>query len=74
MLTKAAHEFLTELASFPSRITDPDWLKVVEADGADGDGQPSLPATGVEIKAEAEKAKRRRQKKTETMRRLRAKG
>jgi hypothetical protein len=27
VLTKAAHEFLEELASFPDRITDPGWMK-----------------------------------------------
>jgi len=34
LLTKAAHEFLGELADFPEKIRDPDWLKVVE--GEDG--------------------------------------
>jgi hypothetical protein len=27
ILTKAAHEFLVEMASFPSRITDPEWAE-----------------------------------------------
>jgi len=61
ILTKAAHQFLTELADFPQKAIDPNWLESVEADGQ-------------QIKAEAEKAKRRRRRKTETMRRLRAKG
>ena len=73
ILTKAAHEFLSELASFPEKAIDPDWMKTLEADGQE-DGKPLRPSSGQEIKAEAEKAKRRRRQKTETMRRLRAKG
>jgi hypothetical protein len=74
ILAKAAHEFLTELADFPSKIRDPDWLKVVEADGqGQEDGKPLRPSSGQEIKHEQEKAKRRRKAKTATMRKLRAK-
>ena len=72
ILTKAAHEFLTELASFPEKAIDSSWLRSVEAD----DGQekePLRPSSGQEIKAEQGKAKIRRQKKTATMRKLRAK-
>jgi hypothetical protein len=71
VLTKAAHEFLTELADFPSKIRDPNWLKTIEGDGQ---GEPLRPSSGQQIKAEAEKAKIRRRKKTATMRKLRAKG
>ena len=75
VLTKAAHEFLTELAGFPNKAIDPDWLQNVEADGQGQDGgKPSRPSSGQQIKAEQEKAKIRRRKKTETMRKLRAKG
>ena len=77
VLTKAAHEFLTELSDFPQKCVDPNWLKIVEADGQ-GDGQPTgkplRPATGAEIRAEQAKAKNRRKAKTQTMRKLRAKG
>ena len=72
VLTKAAHEFLNELSNFPEKIRDPDWLKEVEADGH-ADGKPARPSSGVDIKAEQEKAKKRRKKKTETMRKFRAK-
>ena len=74
MLTKAAHEFLTELASFPEKAIDPNWMKTLEADGQDQlDGQHIRPANGAEISAEQAKAKKRRKQKTETMRKLRAK-
>jgi hypothetical protein len=66
---------LTELADFPSRITDPEWMKTLEADGEGEGGKPRIrPASGQKIKAEQEKAKKRRKAKTETMRKLRAKG
>ena len=39
ILSKAAHEFLTELASFPEKCLNPDWLRSVEADGQD-DSKP----------------------------------
>jgi hypothetical protein len=75
VLTKAAHEFLTELSNFPEKVINPDWLQSLEADGqGETSGKPLRPATGAEIKAEQTKAKIRRQKKTETMRRLRSKG
>ena len=47
-------------------------MKEVEADGH-ADGKPARPSSGVDIKAEQEKAKNRRKKKTETMRKFRAK-
>jgi len=72
VLTKAAHEFLEELASFPEKAIDPSWLQTLEADGQEK--EPLRPSSGQEIRAEQEKAKIRRRKKTETMRRLRAKG
>ena len=68
LLTRAAHEFLTELASFSEKAINPDWLESLEADGQE-DGQHVAPATGAEIRREQKKAKIRRQKKTETMRR-----
>ncbi|MGA7905118.1 MAG: hypothetical protein WCA06_21005 [Terrimicrobiaceae bacterium] len=33
VLTKAAHEFLEELASFPEKAINPNWLQSLEADG-----------------------------------------
>jgi hypothetical protein len=74
VLTKAAHEFLTELADFPEKAISPDWLQIVEAEYPDQNGEPIRPASAQRIKAEAQKAKRRRKQKTETMRKLRAKG
>jgi hypothetical protein len=74
VLTKAAHEFLGELASFPEKVIDPDWLKVVEADFSADEPVSSRPSSGPEISLEQEKAARRRKQKTATMRRLRAKG
>jgi hypothetical protein len=74
VLTKAAHEFLTELAGFSEKIVDPEWMKTaVEADGQES-ARPVAPATGQEIKREQEKAKARRKKKAATMRKLRAAG
>jgi hypothetical protein len=74
VLTKAAHEFLAELASFPEKAINPDWLRSLEADGQD-DGKPHIrPSRGQRSRAEQKKAKIRRRKKTETMRKLRAKG
>jgi hypothetical protein len=74
VLTRAAHEFLTELADFPNKAINPDWLRSLEADGQD-DGRPHLrPSSGQQIRAEQKKAKIRRRKKTATMRKLRAKG
>ena len=70
VLTKAAHEFLTEIANFDSKAISPDWLAQVEDDGQ-GD-KPPRPASGQEIRAEQEKAKRRRAQKTQTMRNLRS--
>ena len=72
VLTKAAHEFLTEIANFDSKAISPDWLAQVEDDGQ-GD-KPPRPASGQEIRAEQAKAKRRRAAKTKTMRKLRAEG
>ena len=71
VLTKAAHEFLTELASFPEKAINPNWLESLEADGQEK--EPLRPSTGAEIKAEQKRAKIRRQKKTLAMRKLRAK-
>ena len=42
ILTKAAHEFLNELADFSSRITDPEWMKTLE--GGDGEKPTRWPA------------------------------
>ena len=78
VLTKAAHAFLTELADFPNKAIDPGWMRTLEQNGEDHPaGQPKAkarPATGAEINAEQKWAKIRRAKKTETMRKLRAKG
>jgi hypothetical protein len=74
VLTKAAHEFLTELADFPEKCISPDWLQTLEGDGQGEGGKPLRPSSGQQIKAEAEKAKRRRKQKTAVMRKLRAKG
>lgn len=71
ILTKAAHEFLTELADFSEKAISPDWLRSLEADGQD-DSQPIRPSSGQQIKRERGKAKKRRKQKTETMRKLRA--
>ena len=75
VLTKAAHEFLTELASFSEKAIDSNWLASVDGDNdAHTTRKPQArpPVTGAEIKREAEKARKRRKQKTETMRRLRA--
>ena len=72
ILTKAAHEFLRELASFPEKAINPNWLESLEADGQEK--EPLRLSSGQEIKREAERAKRRRAQKTQTMRNLRAKG
>jgi hypothetical protein len=69
VLTKGAHEFLTELANFSEKSIDPGWMQL-EADGQEK--EPLRPATGAEIRREAQKAKRRRAQKTQTMRNLRA--
>ena len=74
VLKRAAHEFLTELASFPEKAIDSNWLQSLEADGEGEGGKPPRPSSGHEIRTEQKKAKIRRKKKTETMRRLRAKG
>ena len=74
ILTTAAHEFLTELASFSEKAIDPGWMQTLEQNGEDqptGQLKPK-PATGAEIKREAEKARKRRAQKTQTMRNLRA--
>ena len=74
ILTRATHEFLTELASFSEKCINPDWLETLEADGqGQEDGKSPRPSSGQEIRAEQRKAKIRRQKKTQTMRDLRAK-
>ena len=72
VLTKAAYEFLTELADFPSKISDPGWMKTLEAGGLEK--EPIRPSSGQEIKRELEKAKRRRAAKTKVMQNLRARG
>jgi hypothetical protein len=72
VLTKAAHEFLTELADFPNKAIDPNWLQSVDDD--DHPGQPIRPASGQQIRAEQERAKRRRAKKAATMRKFGAEG
>ena len=69
VLTKAAHEFLTELANFSEKAIDPGWMQL-EADGEEK--APLRPATGAKIRHEQEKAKRRRKAKTQTMRNLRS--
>ena len=33
VLTKAAHEFLTELSNFPEKIIDPSWLETMDGNG-----------------------------------------
>ena len=72
ILTKAAHEFLIELAGFPEKCINPNWLEILDGNG-DGDHQPRIrPSSGQEIKAEQKKAKIRRAEKTATMRKLRA--
>jgi hypothetical protein len=58
--------FLGELASFPEKIRDPDWLERVSADDH-ADGQPLRPSSGQEIKTEQERTNRRRKAKTQTM-------
>ena len=73
VLTKAAHEFLTELASFDEKIVDTGWLQNLEENGQGKDSRPR-PSSGQEINAQQQKAARRRKQKTATMRRLRAKG
>ena len=65
LLTEAAHEFLTELSELPEKVFQP---------ARDEGEKPLRPATAQQIAAEEAKAKIRRQKKTETMRKLRAKG
>jgi hypothetical protein len=72
VLTRAAHEFLTELSDFPNKAIDPTWLQSVDDD--DHPGQPIRPASGQQIRAEQERAQRRRAKKAATMRKLRAEG
>jgi hypothetical protein len=74
VLTKAAHEFLTELSNFSEKAIDSNWLATINGDDTPNTGHPNRPSSGQEIKAEQEKAKRRRKQKTETMRQLRAKG
>ena len=74
VLTKAAHEFLTEIANFDSKAIDPNWLASVESDDVVAGGRPPRPSSGQDIRREQEKAARRRKQKTETMRKLRAKG
>ena len=75
VLTKAAHEFLTELANFSEKAIDSNWLQSLEGDGqGEAAGDSLRPSSGQEIRAEQKKAARRRKQKTATMRRLRAKG
>ena len=75
VLTKIAHEFLTELSNFSEKAIDSNWLATINGD-SDSDtqntGKPNRPSSGQEIKREQEKAKRRRVQKTQTMRNLRA--
>ena len=64
---------LTELATLPGQITDPNWVEKIDPDFlAQADGERPMPPS--EIKHEQERAKRRREKKTQSMRRLRAAG
>ena len=73
---KAAHEFLSELASFPEKIINPNWLESLEKDVI-GDEHEQIvfrPSSGQEIRAEQQKAARCRKQKTATMRKLRARG
>ena len=75
VLTKAAHEFLTELANFSEKAIDSNWLQSLEGDGqGEAAGDSLRPSSGQEIRAQQKKAARRRKQKTATMRRLRAKG
>ena len=75
VLTKAAHEFLTELANFSEKAINPDCLESLQTDGqGEAAGNSLRPSSGQEIKAEQKKAERRRKQKTATMRRLRARG
>ena len=66
VLTKAA-QFLNELAGFPERVTDPNWILTLEGDGQEG-GERLRPASGAQIRNEQERVKRRRAQKTHTMR------
>jgi hypothetical protein len=74
VLTKAAHEFLTELSNFSEKAIDSNWLATIDGDGDSGaqNTGPNRPSSGQEIKAEQEKVARRRKAKTATMRKLRA--
>jgi hypothetical protein len=74
ILTKAAHEFLTELASFSEKAINPNWLETLEGNGEEPTGKSPRPSSGQDIAHEQQKAKRRRKTKTETMRKLRAEG
>ena len=73
ILTKAAHEFLEELANFSEKAIDSDWLQTLEGDGQGVAAGDSLrPSSGQDIAREEEKRKKRRAQKTQTMRDLRA--
>ena len=76
VLTKAAHEFLTELANFSEKAIDSNWLQSLGGQMArvKRPAIPVRPSSGQEIRAQQQKAARRRKQKTATMRRLRAKG
>ena len=44
VLAQAAHEFLSELAGFPERVTDPHWIESFEENGQED--KPLRPANG----------------------------
>ena len=71
ILREMALSVLNEIKDLPDKVVDPNWLSTINGDE---DGEPIRPSSGQQIKAEQEKAARRRKQKTETMRRLRAKG
>jgi hypothetical protein len=67
ILAEASREFLVELSELPAKIF------VSKDRRPEDESQPLRPANAATIRAEEAKAKIRRQKKTETMRKLRAK-
>jgi hypothetical protein len=71
ILHEMAISILNEIKDLPAKVVDPNWLSTINGDE---DGEPIRSSSGQQIKAEAEKAKKRRKQKTETMRKLRAKG
>jgi hypothetical protein len=72
-LKSAVLALLKEIKDLPSKVTDPNWLEVVEADGEPQESSRE-PRTPVEARAQAAKAKVRRERKAETQRQRRAEG